>query len=161
MTAPTRERRGCTTPDVPITAAAKQTVERDGTTTGDAAVVAGACPICEHTAEFGWNGLNGKAHCCDSPRAGIRGCHATWGGKSRLHTVCCHRTFSGDSAERRFHRDRGGNCRTEAALARAGAVQRDGVWGFPPPGTPWTRGEAPSADDAGETPLLVISAATS
>lgn len=95
-----------------------------------------SCSICDRIATEGWTGLpTGTFHCHDSTTSGIVGCHVNWTGKSRLHTVCCHRTFSGDSAERKYHHPKGHpeRCATEDEMRERGAVCRGGVWGSPGP----------------------------
>jgi hypothetical protein len=91
------------------------------------------CPVCARVRSEGWTGLaRGVSHCGDSRRAGITGCHVEWTGRSRMHTVCCHRTFSGETAEVRYHREaKTARCRTDAEMAALGAVCRAGVWGGP------------------------------
>ena len=101
------------------------------------------CLVCKHIKETGWNGLSGEFHCADSRRAGVVGCHVNWTGLARVHTVCCHRTFSTDGTERYFHGSqvaRLSRCPTddEMALRPKPLALTAGVWHHAPPdGQPW------------------------
>lgn len=112
------------------------------------------CEICTHIAETGWSGLpSGTFHCGDSQSAGVVGCHVNWTGLNRQHTVCCHRTFSGESAEVKYHHPKGhpDRCATDDEMRERGAVCRAGVWGGPSPDAQ-TVGKWRAASDSGTPP---------
>ena len=95
------------------------------------------CAPCAHIAVDGSYGLPaGTTHCKD--------CHTTWSGLARVHTVCCHRTFSTDGTEQRFHGNRRGRlsrCPTDDEMAQAGAVRAMrgalALWSGPPRDGAW------------------------